>query len=119
MDSLLGFPFLSPNQDLVGLKATYMAGAKGVDSTAHCVKWWKQHATLLPAWAAAEKNALAAQPSSAVVEQAFSLLNSTLGDKQDNSLKDYIETSVMLRYNKNCLIRIAVHVCNREKNGIC
>jgi len=54
---------------------------------------------LLPAWAAAAKKVLVAQPSSAAAERVFSLLNSTYGDKQDNSLKDYIETSVMLRYN--------------------
>ena len=55
---------------------------------------------ILQAWAAAAKNVLVAQSSSATAERAFSLLNSTLGDKHDNSLKDYIETSIMIRYNK-------------------
>ena len=55
---------------------------------------------ILPAWAAAAKKVLVVQPSSAAAERAFSLLNSTFGDKQDNSLKDYIETSIMIRYNK-------------------
>ena len=101
VDSLLAFPFLSTN-DLMGLRgelATYLAKADEVDPTVDCLEWWKQHATLLPAWAAAAKKVLVAQPSSAAAEQAFSLLN-TFGNKQDNSLKDYIETSVMLRFNK-------------------
>ena len=38
--------------------------------------------TLLPEWTVADKKALAAQPSFAVVEQAFSLLNSTFGDNR-------------------------------------
>ena len=102
VDSLLAFPFLSSTQDLVGLKgelATYLASAKGVDPTVDCLEWWKQHATLLPAWAAAAKKVLVAQPSSAAAERVFSLLNTMFGDRQDNSLKDYIET-VMLIYNK-------------------
>ena len=55
---------------------------------------------LLPTWATAAKKVLVTQPSSAAAERAFSLLNSTFADNQDNSLKDYIETTIMLRYNK-------------------
>ena len=40
--------------------------------------------------------------SSAAAERAFSLLNSTFGGKQDNSLKDYNETSVMIRCMHAC-----------------
>jgi len=37
---------------------------------------------------------------SAIVRLVFSLLNSGFGDQQEQSLQDYIEASVMLRYNK-------------------
>ena len=87
VDSLVGFPLLSSTHDLPGLKgelATYLAAADGVDTTVDCLEWWKQHATLLPAWAAAAKKVLVAQPPSAAAERAFSILNSTFGDKQDN-----------------------------------
>ena len=103
LDSLLAFPFFSAISDLEGLKgelATYLATAEGVDVTLDPVEWWRKNATLLPAWAAAAKKVLAVQPSSGAAERAFSLLNSTFSDQQDNSLKDYIETSVMLRYNR-------------------
>ena len=103
LDSLLAFPFFSATSDLEGLKgelATYLATAEGVDVTLDPVEWWRKNATLLPAWAAAAKKVLAVQPSSGAAERAFSLLNSTFSDQQDNSLKDYIETSVMLRYNR-------------------
>ena len=102
VDSLLAFPFFSATSDLSGLKgelATYLATAEGVDATIDPVQWWRTNAILLPAWSAAAKKVLTTQPSSDVAERAFSLLNSTFSDKQDNSLKDYIETSVMLRYN--------------------
>ena len=77
-----------------------LAMASSEDSTVPGSSSWKQHASSLPAWATAAKKVLVAQPSSAAAERAFSILNSTFKDNQDNSLKDYIETSVMLRYNK-------------------
>ena len=111
LDSLLAFPFFSATSDLEGLKgklATYLATAEGVDVTLDPVEWWRKNATLLPAWAAAAKKVLAVQPSSGAAERAFSLLNSNFSDQQDNSLKDYIETSVMLRYN-NVIINHALY----------
>ena len=102
VDTLLAFPFLLSAHlaDLKGELPAYLAKADGVDPTFNCLEWWKQNTTSLPAWATAAKKVLVTQPSSAAAERAFSLLNSTFGDNQDNSLKDYIETSVMLRYNK-------------------
>jgi len=90
---LLAFPFLSPTHDIPSLKgelASYLAIADGVDPTVDCRDRWKRHTAYLPAWATAAKKVLVAQPSSAAAEREFSLLNSTFGDKQDNSLKDYI-----------------------------
>ena len=39
-------------------------------------------------------------PSSAAVERVFSLANNMFGDAQLSSLADYVQTSIMLRYNK-------------------
>ena len=73
---------------------------------------WKQHATSLPGWAGAAKKSIpVTQPSSAAAERAFPLLNSTFGDNQDNSLKDYIETSVKLRYKSSKLFDVHICVC--------
>jgi hypothetical protein len=44
------------------------------------------------------KKLLLIQPSSAAAERVFSLLNS-MSSQQGNSLEDYIEASVMVRYN--------------------
>ncbi len=84
MDSLLAFPFFCATSDLVGLKGElasymYLATAEGVDPTVDSFEWWRRHATLLPAWAAAAKKVLVTQPSSAAAERAFSLLNSMFG----------------------------------------
>lgn len=38
--------------------------------------------------------------SSAAAERVFSLLASALTPQQDSALQDYLEASVMLRYNK-------------------
>jgi len=47
------------------------------------------------------KKILLVQPFSAAVECAFSLLNSGFADQQEQSLQDYIEASVMSRYNNH------------------
>ena len=61
--------------------------------------FWKNSASTLPLWAAAVKKILVVQPSSAAVERVFSMLNNTFKDQQHNSLQDYLEASIMLRYN--------------------
>jgi len=40
------------------------------------------------------------QPSSASSERVFSLFNNSFGPQQNSALQDYIETSLMLQYNK-------------------
>jgi len=39
-------------------------------------------------------------PSSAVAEHVFSFLKNSFGDQQLHALEDYIETSLMIQYNK-------------------
>ena len=62
-------------------------------------QWWKCQESTLPHWATIAKKILAVQPSSASVERVFSLLNLSFGEQQEQALQDYIEASVMLRYN--------------------
>ena len=50
-------------------------------------------------WCVIVRKFLLLQPSSAAVERVFSLLNSGFGTLQEQSLQDYIQASVMLRYN--------------------
>ena len=54
----------------------------------------------LPHWASLVMKLLLIQPSSASAERVFSLLNNAFNDQQDNALEDYLEASVMIRYNK-------------------
>ena len=46
------------------------------------------------------KTALLSQPSSAAAERVFSLLNNSFKENQARALEDYIETLIMLQYNK-------------------
>ena len=54
---------------------------------------------MLPNWSSTCKSVLLVQPSSAAAERVFSSLSKSFTDRQEHSLKDYIETSVMLQYN--------------------
>ena len=48
-----------------------------------------------------QKKVFLIRPSSASAERAFSILNNSFGDRQDNSLEDYIdECSVIIQFNK-------------------
>jgi hypothetical protein len=103
LDSLRSFPFLNSEPQLSLLKAelpAYMAKAEGIDQSTDSMKWWKENEDSLPNWASAARKVLVVQPSSAAAERVFSLLSSSFGSQQDSSLKDYIESSLMLRYNK-------------------
>ena len=75
----------------------YLAIAN-VESLDHSldVDIFKSSKAILPLWAAAVKKMLVVQPSSAALEHVFSILNTDVGDHQQNSLQDYTET---LRYN--------------------
>ena len=102
VDLLKSFPFLS-SEELCNLKAelpAYLSKAEDLDEKIDKLLWWKSQETSLPNWCAVVKKILLVQPSSAALEQVFFLLNSGFGDQWEQSLQDYIEASVMLRYNK-------------------
>ena len=74
--------------------------AADLDDTYDPLEWWKSNASALPCWSQAAQKIVLVQPSSAAAERVFSLLKSSFGDQQDNSLKDYVKSSLMLQYNK-------------------
>ena len=101
VNALQVVPFFK-DDELENLKAelpSYVAKADDISSELAALEFWKLNATDFPLWSSAVKKILAIQPSSAAAERVFSLLNSGFGDLQGNSLKDYIEASIMLRYN--------------------
>ena len=61
--------------------------------------WWAAQSDTLPHWAGVVKKLLVIQPSSASTERVFILLNNAFNDQQDNALEDYLEASVIIRYN--------------------
>ena len=102
IDSLRAIPYLNSNLMMDGLKAElplYLAAAEDVSPQADPVQWWKSHKADLPKWAEACGIVLLMQPSSAAAERVFSILSNSFSDRQESSLEDYIELSVMLHYN--------------------
>ena len=51
-------------------------------------------------WVQAAQIVFAISPNSASCERVFSLLETMFGDEQMSALADYIQASLMLRYNK-------------------
>ena len=101
VDLLKSFPFVTA-EEITKLKAelpAYLAKVEDLDESLDNLQWWKNQETNLPNWSALVKKILVVQPSSAAVERVFSPLKASFGDQQEQSLQDYIEASVMLRYN--------------------
>ena len=70
-------------------------------------------------WSSAVRKILLVQPSSAAAERVFSILTTSFGHLQNQSLSDYIELSLMLQYNNRqgecvsvCIVIIMFHVQN-------
>ena len=100
IDSLGAFPFLGT--EIPALKQElplYQAAAQDVDPLYDPLVFWKNHQAGLPTWAKAVRQVFLVQPSSAASERVFSLLRSSFGERQNSSLQDYIETSLMFQYN--------------------
>ena len=90
------------DSELEMLKAelpTQIAKADGISSDFSALEWWKLNSMNLPSWSIRLKKVLAMQPSSAAAERVFLLLSTGFGDLQESSLSDYIEASIMLRFN--------------------
>lgn len=96
LDTLTAFPFLG--SEIPTLKQElplYQAAAQDVDCSHDPLLFRKNHE--LPTWAKAARQVLV-QPSAAL-ERVFSLLRNSFGERQNTSLQDYIETSLMYQYN--------------------
>ena len=78
----------------------YLARVADIAQDLDPLEWWKLNTSSLPNWSLAARKVLLVQPSSAAAERVFSLLKASFGDQQDSSLQDYVETSLMLQYNK-------------------
>ena len=104
LEELKNFPFV--DDVMIAALATelplYLATVDGVvcDNEEEKLAWWAAHQDTLPHWAALVRKVLLVQPSSATAERVFSLL-ATLSAQQEAALEDYIEASVMVRYNNN------------------
>ena len=64
------------------------------------VEWWQQNGGPLPHWASAVRRVLVLQVSSAAAKRVFSLLKATFSEQQQHALTDYLQASLMLRFNK-------------------
>ena len=86
-------PFVDDNTiaNLAAELPAYLAAADGIVDLSEEQK--------LALWASLVRKLLLIQPSSAASERVVSLLI-TLSSQQDNTLEDYIEPSVMIRYNE-------------------
>ena len=98
------FPFLDNDNIIANLARElpdYLAAADGVvmANEEEKLAWWAAPIDTLPHWAGVVKTLLVIQPSSASAERVFSLLKNAFNDQQDNALEDYLEASVMIRYN--------------------
>ena len=77
-----------------------LADSTAPDDSAEILPWWKQYSQDLPNWSGAASLVILVQPSSAAAERVFSLLKNSFTEKQDSSLQDYVETSLMLQFNQ-------------------
>ena len=97
-DQLKSLPFLGNAHVLHNLKAelsSYLAAASSATASINTLEWWASHHEAH--WAAAVQVVSLVQPSSAAVERIFSILKYSFGPQQDNSLQDYVQSSLMLQ----------------------
>ena len=104
LEELRNFPFANDDATIANLAQElplYLAASDGVTVTCEDDKltWWANHKDTLPHWSSLVKKLLLIQPSSASAERVFSLLTNAFGSQQESALQDYLEASVMLRYN--------------------
>ena len=96
-------PFLNKPTILSQLKAElpeYSVKAEDISAGMTPLGWWKRQEHCLPTWFASVHKVVLIQQSSAAAEGLFSLLKATFNERQDGSLQDYIEASLILQYKK-------------------
>ena len=103
LDSLKSFPFFDDDQ-IKGLKdelPMYLSRCADTDTNFCLLEWWRRNCEDIPTWSSCARKVLLVQPSSAASERVFSILQASFHEQQDNSLQDYIESSLMYQYNKH------------------
>ena len=101
LDELSIIPFLNTKiiSNLKEELPSYLAKVADISPDICPLMWWKANASDLPHWSSTTSNILLVQPTSASSERVFLLLNNSFSDRQDASLSDYVEASLMLQYN--------------------
>lgn len=103
MPSLLDFNFVTPKV-LDGLTLellTYFPIAKNLPSyTISTRDFWLSHKQELPLWFDLVRKLWLFQPSSAMIERVFSVVNNVFGSQQTTILNDLFELTAMLRHNR-------------------
>ena len=107
------FPALSADRARVaalkGERPTYLvragyarieSGLNAEEKTAALAAWWAAEAAALPAWSALAADVFLLVPSSCAVERVFSVMRDTFDKQQRSAHEDYLETSIMLQYNR-------------------
>ena len=102
LTTLSVFPFVTESllSDLKQEFPIYVAAAEDISSDCETVIFWKEYANKIPKWKEAAAKIMLFQPSSSAAERVFSLLKNSFGDQQLSTLEDYIETSLIIQYNK-------------------
>ena len=104
IDGRAVFPFVNNPTILSQLRAElpeYLVKAEDVSADMSPLECWERQEHNLPIWFASVQKIVLVQPSSTAAESVFSLLKTSFNERQDGSLQDYIEASLMLQYNKH------------------
>ena len=100
---------LSLNDDekkqLVSKAPAHIALANDIHHDIDLMQWWRQNRSVLPNFTRLAFRAMLVQPSSACVERAFSQLRNLLTDRQEQTVEDAVELSVMIAFNEALLLR--------------
>jgi len=83
------------------LSERQVKGRNGKVSDSFCFKkWWNEKKADLPHFFEVLRAVLTHTPNSCAAERVFSLLTATFNHDQRSAYADYIETSLMLQFNK-------------------
>ncbi len=102
MQELVSLPFVTaPERLLITVEVNaYLALGDAVVEADNLCAFWLRHKAQLPILYTKAMIAALIQPSSGCVERVFSLLRNLFNDRQDHTLQDYVQGSVMLAYNE-------------------
>lgn len=95
------FPFIKEDviTNLRKELPAYLNAAANARPTYPVRSFWVDNKTTLPAWYSVVEKLWLVQPSSAMMERVFSVLNNVFDKQQTNALNDLVETTVMVRFN--------------------